>query len=182
MRFFSFGLLLFCFSFGIQSNICAQNEFRREVGLQLKGLNFNGFTPFEGFYKREIRENVYRRWSVGAGYIRASRQNELFDFFAGGSASLGREKRRKLDTHLWFFQGPNCSLNGSLGNRSLILGPAFGWIIGLQHDLNKHWSVNIETIPSVGLEIAYAIPNNRAIALFTGNFSTNAALSLVRRF
>ena len=160
---------------------------RREVGIQISNLNFNGSNTFSGFFKKERKENVYRRIRFFSGNLAFGQVDEdlSFDFSAG--LAIGREKRKSLGDKLDFYQGPEFAF--SLGLASLTddetrisFTPAFGWVLGLQHSFNDHWAINVETIPRVALSAFTNGDVGPDALLFNANISNNVSMGLVRKF
>jgi hypothetical protein len=167
---------------GIQSSISAQTPTRREVGIQISGFNFDGVTSFSGFYKKEIRENTYRRWGFLFGSLNMGFQSEEFLFNTAAGLSVGREKRKRLDDKLLFYQGPSFSLIGFVNSNQFGINPGFGWVVGLQHNLNDRWSVNLETTPSVGVSFSQSSETKNSVLSLDGNISNQVSIGLIRRF
>jgi len=160
---------------------------KREVGLQFSSFDFNGGgSGFSAFFKKQKKENVYRRirlFSGGLSFI-STEEDVFFDFSAG--IAIGREKRTSLDAKLEFYQGPEFAVNlgvGALDDNELRLriAPAFGWVLGLQHSFNERWAVNVETIPSASLAFDSFSNTNGEIA-FNAGFSNAVSIGLVRKF
>ena len=185
MKYFSTILFfsLFC------TAVTAQNaQVKREVGLQFSGLNFNGNNSFSAFYKKQVKENSFRRIRFLAGNLNidGSKDRTFGSFFAG--VSIGREKRKQLGRKLQFYRGPqfgaSTTISASSGPNSdhqVRLGLNAGLVFGLQHQFNEFWAVNIETEPGVGLDLAKrkGAPFNVFGAANVGN---NVQIGLVRCF
>ena len=159
---------------------------KREVGIQLDGINFAGFNNFSGFYKKQLSENKYRRIRFFSGNLFTGIVGEddfRFNFAVG--AAIGREKRRALDTRLEFFSGPefffNLGFQSLADNNSFSLFPGVGYVLGLQHSFNERWAINIETIPSVGVGVVLLPGDNDQLNL-NANITNSVALGVVRKF
>lgn len=159
---------------------------KREVGVQLNGINFSGFNSFSGFYKKQVSENKYRRVRFFSGNLFTGVFGEDdFRFNLNLGAAIGREKRRTLDTRLEFFNGPEFSFGMGFqsvnDNSSFILSPSFGYVLGLQHSFNERWAINIETIPSIGVGVVLLPGDNDQLTL-NANATNSVALGVVRKF
>ena len=159
---------------------------KREVGVQLNGINFGGFNSFSGFYKKQLNENKYRRVRFFSGNLFTGVVGEDdFRFNLNLGAAIGREKRRALDTRLDFFCGPEFAF--SVGFQSInddtafSLFPSFGYVLGLQHSFNERWAINIETIPSIGVGVVLLPGDNDQLTLDAG-ITNSVALGVVRKF
>ncbi len=159
---------------------------KREVGIQLDGIDFGGFNNFSGFYKKQLSENKYRRIRFFSGNLFTSfGEDEDFRVNFAVGAAIGREKRRALDTRLEFFSGPEFSFGlgfQSIGdNSSFSLSPSFGYVLGLQHSFNERWAINIETIPSIGVGVVL-LPGDNDLVTLNARASNSVALGVVRKF
>ncbi len=159
---------------------------RREVGLQFNSFDFDGGSGFSAFFKKQKKENVYRRIRFFSGGLsfRSTEEINFFNFSAG--IAIGREKRKALDSKLEFYQGPEFAINlgvASVGedDLNLTIAPAFGWVLGLQHSFNERWAVNVETIPraSIGFD---TVSNADGELAFNAGFSNAVSIGLVRKF
>ena len=160
---------------------------KREVGVSFSSINFDGSNSFNAFYKKEKRENVYRRinFAIGGLGLFGMNDNTIVSFNAG--MSVGREKRKTLDRKLQFYRGPVFSFNtsfitGDIDDARLDLSAGLGIVFGLQHSFNELWAINLETIPSlnVGLNVG-DFDNNNSFALGVGG-SNRVSLGIVRKF
>lgn len=188
--------LLFCFLLVVlQAPAFAQKTAaRKEVGLGFTGLNFNSSNAFSAFFKKEIKENVYRRLSFFLGNIGLSNtSSDQTRFDASIGFGIGREKRKALDEKLWFYSGPQWTLNTFLqvatNNRQTTsntynLNAGIGYILGLQHNLNDRWAINLETIPS--FSVGYQWDNRTGVSAYSVAFNTylsnTVRVGIVRRF
>ena len=159
----------------------------REVGVQLDGINFDGITSFAAFYKNQLHDNVYRRirfLSGGFGFQTQGDDNIDINFKA--ALAIGREKRSQLDRKLQFYRGfeviGSSSIFAKTGveQTNISLGVALGLVFGLQHNFNEFWSINAETIPSIGADVG--ITNDNGFGGISANFSNTVAIGVVRRF
>jgi hypothetical protein len=158
---------------------------RREVGLQFSGLNFTN-SSFGAFYKKEIKEHVYRRIGFFYGNISSYFQSKYSSFSATAGLAIGREKRKNLDSRLEFYQGPE--FNGSFGVftgdgilSTINLSGGFSWIFGLQHSFNERWAINLEASP--GISIRATAPKGLGTRVdISASGNNSIALGLVRKF
>jgi hypothetical protein len=176
-----------------QNTTDAKTASRKEIGLGFSGLNFNSSNSFSAFYKKEIKENVYRRLSFFAGNLNILHNNGSQTRFDGSvGIGIGREKRKALDEKLWFYSGPQWNLNvgvfassaNQVDYQTYNFSTGVGYILGFQHNFNDRWGINLETIPA--LSVNYQWDNRTGTTAKT--FSANAFLSntvrvgIVRRF
>lgn len=175
---------LFAASF---SNLHAQTERKkREVGIQLGGLNFEGGTSFNGLYRKQKRENVYRRIRATFGNITfLSNDDEAFITFNAG-ISIGREKRKTVDTKLEFYRGPEFSASMSLltveEDGAVAFAVGFGYIFGLQHSFNELWAVHLEAVPSIGVGFATGGDFEDVAIIAGAGVSSALSVGIVRKF
>ena len=166
---------------------------KREIGLRFNSLNIVGGDAFSAFYKKEIGENKYRRYRFGFGNIGFSQTtNEgenRSNFSLGASIAVGTERRKQLSNKTMFYRGWewNAGTNFSARNQENFdygyhFNVGLGYVLGLQHDINQHFAVNMEAIPGVGLSNTY----NRSTRSNTFNagasVGSTVALSLVYKF
>ena len=188
--------LLFCFLLVVLQApaFAQQTAARKEVGLGFTGLNFNSSNAFSAFYKKEIKENVYRRlifFLGNIGLLNTSSDQTRFDASIG--FGIGREKRKALDEKLWFYRGPQWTLNTFLqvatNNRQTTsntynLNAGIGYILGLQHNLNDRWAINLETIPTFSIGYQWDNRSGSESESFSANvfLSNTVRVGIVRRF
>ncbi len=166
--------------------LSAQTKPHREVGLQFSSLNFNG-GGFSAFYKKELKENVYRRVRFLAGNLNLGSTEEVFHFEISAGVAIGREKRKALDPKLIFYQGPEFGLGfrvQSLNETEFqsSINTSFGWVFGLQHSFNDRWAVNLETIPSASISFSGNTNNDIKSLEFNSGFSSAVSVGLLRKF
>lgn len=176
-------LALFFALFTTVSLSAQETGAKREIGLQFSSLDFDG-TTFSAFFKKQKKENVYRRIRLLYGNLLAGVANEDFAFDLSAGIAIGREKRKSLDEKLAFYQGPEFSLGLGLTSFSdddlgFTVAPGFGWVVGIQHQFNDKWAINLETIPSVSVA---ARSDDAEGVLFQAELSNHVSLGLVRRF
>lgn len=183
-------LLVALLALFLHSNLHAQEAPKREVGIQFYGINFDGFNGFDAFYKKQIRENVYRRYRLLTGNINSNfrQDNWNFSFLVGGA--IGREKRKALGDKLQAYSGPEFGIrflmlstatNGS-GFNQYQINPSFGYVLGLQHRFNERWALNLEAVPSAGLTFSYSSATEQGELNVNAGFSSSVSLGIVRMF
>ncbi len=190
----NFKSFIFALSLGfICSHAVAQDASpRREIGLQFNNVNFSGTGAFSGFYKKEKKENVYRRYRFLYGNFNTQflLGNDISgDFFRstsiGAGFAIGSEKRKALDEKLMFYQGPEFALTAGTFSRnnhtSLAATARFGWVLGLQHSFNDRWAINLESIPGVGINLTESSRHDYETSV-QGGFSNTFSIGLVRKF
>lgn len=185
-------LTLFVFALLFQlvflSSMAAQEtRTPREVGLQFSRLDFDGGSGFSAFYKKQKKENVYRRIRFFSSNLAFASVEEDFSFNFSAGFAIGREKRKSLDSKLQFYQGPEFALQlslASLGEDDLRFGvsPSFGWVLGLQHSFNERWAVNLETIPGVAVSADIRGESGPNTVAFNAGFNNFVSLGLLRKF
>ncbi len=180
-----FVLLLHLF---LHQDLSPQNtSAKREVGLSFSSIDFDGGTGFSAFYKKQLRENVYRRIRFFSGRLSAGAADEEFTFDFSAGIAIGREKRRSLDPKLEFYQGPEFFIQVGLSSPSeddvrMNFTPGFGWVLGLQHSFNERWAVNLETIPSVSVSANINGDAGPDSVFFNAGFNNLVSLGLIRKF
>lgn len=175
-------MLFACIHF---SSLHAQDAPKREVGIQLSGLDFNGNNSFSGFYKKQTGENKYRRLQFFAGRITTAFSEESSQANVFLAVAIGREKRKALDARLEFYRGPQFSLNTSFQHvserSSVAVLAGIGYVLGLQHSFNERWAIQIETIPNVSVGASFA-EDVSTVGLVQADVSNSVALGVVRKF
>lgn len=178
----AFTMLLACLCL---SSLHAQDAPKREVGIQLYGLNFNGNNSFSGFYKKQLRENTYRRLQFFAGRISSNFSEDASEANIYLAAAIGREKRKSLDPHLEFYRGPQFGISTSfqsVDERTAVnVFGDIGYVLGLQHSFNDRWAIQIETVPTVSLGVSFA-EDSPTTGLVQANISNSVALGVARKF
>ncbi len=175
-------------SCGLTSSVFAQSDSapKREFGIQLSGINFNGFTSFNGIYKKQLSENKYRRISASFGNIQFDGKEGNANFSLSAGMFVGIEKRSSVGKKTTLYRAPGLSFGLSFSKSSRIdpnwsFTPGVSWIFGLQHDFNENWAINVEGGPGAymsfrgfsGAQTSYTIG---------GRFSSNVALAIMYKF
>ncbi|SOD93324.1 hypothetical protein [Spirosoma fluviale] len=175
----------------ITSSLQAQDSPAREIGLRA-----TGFDSFGLIYKKQLKENTYRRYRLAFGNLGANfvRSNTLFSFSAGGA--MGKEKRRDLSDKLQFIYGTeliasvslNSTTTGTLsvdngaggttiytGSNILVVTPTvgIGFVLGAQYNFNPRWYISAELIPSVTASGAFG--NGTSVYSIQAGFNSGSA-------
>lgn len=162
------------------------NDQQHELGLSFYGIDFNGFNPFSVIYKKKIADSKFRRISGTFGGFNFQNSNRLLFFSINAGVSVGIEKRKLLGRKTSFYRGPQFSVGTSFSKvegfeSTWGIFPRIGYILGLQHDFNDYWAVNLEVVPSGQLSLNRFSGQDVEFSS-SGNFSSNAALSIVYKF
>jgi hypothetical protein len=144
--------LLAALAFLVIFGLSAQTQPARfEIGLQFNGLNFSG-TQFASVVKIQKSENVYRRIRFVFGQINAliNRGSDRFIFDA--TISFGKEKRKYVRKKTMLYHGLNYHLGIDFTTVNELkpfvrIQPGLGYILGIQHDFNEYFAINLEIIP-----------------------------------
>jgi hypothetical protein len=159
---------------------------KREFGIQINGINFNGFTPFSGIYKKQLAENKYRRISGSFGNLQLDgvRSNVNFQFSAG--LSVGVEKRKVVGKKSLVYTAPEFNIGMSFGKSSNFdpywsISPGVSWVFGLQYDINEYWALNFEGGPGAFFSFRQ-FPGNSLNFSIGGSFSSNIGVAIMHKF
>ncbi|MBL7802601.1 MAG: hypothetical protein JNL02_02620 [Saprospiraceae bacterium] len=179
-----FPVLLLCFS----SLLSAQNDDgpRREVGIQIQGINFDGNNSFSALFKKQVKPNVWWRYSAAsAGLNFFANQNNNVTIF-NIRLAVGRELRLPVGERFTFYRGPQLSMGFRIvypdnNDVDWIIRPGIGYVLGFQHEINRFWGINIETTPTFSAEVANPFQENFSLAV-AGGFSNTVELGVFRRF
>lgn len=178
-------LVLGSFILICQSAAAQKTSAPKEVGLQFSGINFGGSNDFNLLLKKQLKEHVYRRLRFFYGNLSTASQNDETRFSFSTGISIGKEKRKSMGEKLQFFQGPEFapSVDFLLENESVYLGAnfRFGWVLGLQHDFNEHWAVNIEMVPGARLSFN-SFDDDSISAIFNASLNNTVSLAVMRKF
>ena len=184
---FALACLTFASSFFL-STISAQdaNGHQKEVGLSFNGFDFSGFNPFSVIYKKKIADSKFRRISGTFGGFNFQNSNRLLFFSINAGLSVGIEKRKLLGRKTTFFSGPEFAVATSYSKVEGFkptwgIFPQIGYILGLQHDFNEFWAINLEVVPSGQLSLNRFSSQDAEFSV-SSSFSSNAALSIMYKF
>ncbi|HOY05566.1 MAG TPA: hypothetical protein PLO67_09190 [Saprospiraceae bacterium] len=178
----AFTMLLACLCL---SSLHAQDAPKREVGIQLYGLNFNGNNSFSAFYKKQLSANKYRRINFFTGRANTNVSDEEVQANVNIAAAIGFEKRKSLDEKLEFYRGPEFSINTGflqINNQTVLaIAGGFGYVLGLQHSFNSRWAIQVETIPAISLGLTF-VDRSYDSRQLDANISNSVALGVARKF
>ncbi|MBK8555611.1 MAG: hypothetical protein IPL65_07500 [Lewinellaceae bacterium] len=138
----------------------AQTSAPRELGVRFDNINFGGYNSFSLVYKKAKSENRYARWRASFGNLNLQvyPDSDAASFGLGFGLRYGLEKRKALSDKFSFCRGPEFGggFNLQAQNEDVLvdLNLGFGYILGLQYDINRIFFLNLETIPGVGVNIA----------------------------
>jgi hypothetical protein len=188
IRNITFSLLVTLTTIFTTGSLLAQDaKPKREVGLQFRNFDFNGGGNFSAFYKKQKKENIYRRIRMFSGNLSTGVVGEDFKFNFSAGIAIGREKRKSIDPKLEFYQGPEFSFGmglSTLNEDDVIFNfsTSFGWVLGLQHSFNDRWAVNLETIPGISISANTNGDHGPDSFFFGAGFNNMVLLGLVRKF
>ena len=177
----------------------AQNTMQ-EIGLRVS-TNLTNLSP-SFIYKKQIGENLYKRYNGGLANLNYSNGNKTGNRLGFNAfLSMGKEKRRDIGNLLKFINGlqyvggfslndattesTNSTLKQTAFNGSLGLG----YLLGVQFDLSPTFYINLETIP--GGNIFYQSsrtkqtnidPVTNATWGLGGDFSNSVVINIVYCF
>jgi hypothetical protein len=188
---FSTAILIAFFSISLSAQ--SSNMPKREIGLRFNSFNLGSADGFSAFYKKEIGENKYRRYRFGFGNIGFNQNTNgdvnVSNFNLGASVAIGTEHRKQLSKKTMFYRGWEWNAGANFSGRNqenfdygyhFSLG--IGYVLGLQHDINQHFAVNMEAIPGIGLSNTYN-RSTRSNSFNAGaSVGSTVALSLVYKF
>jgi opacity protein-like surface antigen len=175
-------------SYGLTSSVFAQSDStpKREFGIQISGINFNGFTSFNGIYKKQLSENKYRRLSASFGNIQFDGTEGNVNFSLNAGMSVGIEKRSSVGKKTTLYRAPEFSFGLSFSKSSRFdpnwsFTPGVSWIFGLQYDFNENWAINVEGGPGAYMSIRDFSGAQTSYSI-GGSFSSNVALAIMHKF
>jgi hypothetical protein len=175
-------LVLICsfttFSFGQDEG--GPTERTREVGLRLFGLD-----DFDFLYKKSLSANTYRRYRFFNGNLSFQDiDGSGFGSLSAGAA-IGKETRSSLATSLRFARGPEYFFSAAVlvggDNTQVRLQPGFGYVLGLQYNINERFYIGLETIPSISLSVSN-LNDVTVVSLDAGFNSSSVAVTAMYRF
>ncbi len=160
----------------------AQSMIERELGLRFSGLD-----KYNLVYKVKDSENFYWRYTLGALNLGFSDVSNGYISYSnlGIAFSVGGEKRSKITEQLKFIHGlePSFSFGIQAQNNAHITqyGVGLGYVLGFQYDFSDKFYMNIESVPSVNLNITNT-GGSVSYYINSGLNSSGLALSLVYKF
>jgi hypothetical protein len=181
-------MAIFSISLSAQSSIMP----KREIGLRFNSLNLGSADGFSAFYKKEIGENKYRRYRFGFGNIGFNKTTNGngnvhgSNLDIGAGIAVGTEHRKQLSKKTMFYRGWEWNAGAGFWARnqenrdySYRLNLGIGYVLGFQHDINQHFAVSIEAIPSVGIGYNYNRSSRSEVLSASASVGNTVALSLV---
>ncbi len=172
----------------IQIQVKAQTsntDLKQEIGLRMPNLHNFGF-----IYKKQKEEDRYLRIRLISANFSLNNPPDAIVITSTLAASIGKEQRKLIKDQFYFVYGWEMitSFSGrifSANNTNLVnmmFSPVFGLVLGFQYNINEKFALNIETIPSLGLDIQYDSDTKLRFNGVNANFNTNnVALSLLYR-
>lgn len=144
----------------------------KEIGMRL------GHFGSDVVFKKEKRPNIYSRYRVGLSNLGINAEG---DFILALQLGAAREKRKSIAEKLHFIHGWEFRVGFSAPpNDNLRAG--IGHILGFQYEVSEAFLVNVETIPSINVNIDdndIDLPSSLALDL---GVNSSAAISVVYRF
>ncbi|MBD2702106.1 hypothetical protein IC229_15755 [Spirosoma sp. BT702] len=175
----------------ITTSVSAQVAPTREIGLRMSNFNSIGMV-----YKKQMRENTFRRYRLAFGNLSANfdQNTSLFSLSAGGA--IGKEKRRSVNDKLQFIYGTELiasvtlysGVNGPVtidtgnggsttitGSNRFLASPSIGigFVLGAQYNFNPRWYLSAELIPSIIATGTFA--NGNSIYSINAGFNSGSA-------
>jgi len=193
-------LALIAFVFSLSAQTTSESR-KREFGLRVSNINFNGSNTFDLVYKKQKKnnENKYRRYrlvfaNISSPDFFADYANYTFDI----GAAMGVERRKTLNDKFKFVHGPEIYFNyfGKRDETSLTInnynsfGLSFGYILGVQYEINDRFCTNLETIPAIGNTtsinytsgVSSSTDGTTLSSKFNIGMSSKAAISICYKF
>ncbi len=180
-----FTALLCCLPFN--GSLFAQNtSTRHEVGLQFSGVNFNGDNSFNVVYKKEIGENRFRRFRAAFGQLDVIYVGREIQSSLDAGIYFGVEQRKKEGDYLVFYDGWEVGakvarLNNNSDFSQWIVGAEIGYVLGLQHEFNDRWAINIETVPGIRTRFIKT-RGEKLLTNVSAGFTSLASMAIIRSF
>ena len=146
------------------------------------GVRFRSLSNFDLIYKMRSEAGNYHRFRVIAINANALSRPNQTDVNFGFGLAYGFEKRKALGGKTSFIHGWEPALTASLSPNGQNIALELGYIIGLQYDFHQDFYINLEVVPSLGLNGSF-INNNDPVYIGGMNLDTRfVSLSLVHRF
>ena len=175
----------------VSSSTFAQDAATHEIGLRTSDFGSIGLV-----YKKQLRENTYRRYRLAFGNLTTNFVNSTsaISFSVGGA--IGKEKRRNVSDKLQFIYGlefiPSVGFtstnsgnltvdngNGSTltykGSTITLVMPSvgLGFVLGAQYNINPKWYISAELIPTITASGTFG--NSNSIYSFQAGFTSSSA-------
>lgn len=142
------------------STVIAQNKSEtknKELGLGLFPLTKHGQVNL--FYKKQLRENKYKRLKVETENLFYFNIDEDGGRVHIGGISFGREKRKLLYENLSFIRGWEFTnnFNATIDDSQfkIAYSPCLGLPLGFQYVIREKFALNIETTPRFNSSVEY---------------------------
>ncbi len=181
-----FAIFLLAALFNAATSIAQTAFSAREVGLQFNGINLSSDNSFSFFYKKAVSVNRFCRMRATFSTLDISHFEGRTEAVADGGFSYGIEKRTGIGDKLNFYRGWELGVNAGFASENQgifrwIAGVSIGYVIGLQHEFNERWALNLETVPRLAATVRKKDGESAFINLSAG-FSSLASLGIVRKF
>lgn len=160
-------------------DIKAQEGYR-EIGLRLTDFNSLNF-----IYKKQLYENIYKRYRVVAGNFLIRIKDE-FLLNTNLGLAIGKEKRKDIAERLQFVHGwePAVFAGFSKNDTDFVLSGNInlGYVLGFQYNASEKFVVSLEAIPYFGVYASYTDSGLNPVAVQGGISNNVAAITVVYRF
>lgn len=158
----------------------------REIGLGSRDLTGN----FNFIYKKALEENKYRRYDASFTIVyfdenSISNPYSLNTLVTDISFTLGTENRKYIDDKFkfvhGFYYGGGIKMYFQEDNTLVELNPKFGYLLGVQYDINDQFYIGATTFPGITTGISISSEDVYISNVVVG-FNTIAELSVLYRF
>lgn len=180
-----FTALLCCLSF-TDTLVAQSTSTRHEAGLQFSGVNFNGDNSFNVVYKKEISGNRFRRFRAAFGQLDVIYVGREIQSSLEAGIYFGVEQRKKEGDRLVFYDGWEAGakvarLNNNSDFSRWTIGAEIGYVLGLQHEFNDRWAINIETVPGIRTRFLKT-RGEKLLTNVSAGFTSLASMAIIRSF
>ncbi|MDF9795085.1 hypothetical protein OKW21_000348 [Catalinimonas alkaloidigena] len=158
----------------------------REIGIGSSNLSSN----FSFIYKKELEENKYKRYDAFFSMVYLDRRSTSNSYLLSTlvtdiSFTLGTENRKYINDKFkfvhGFYYGGGIKMYFQEGNTVVELIPEFGYLLGVQYDINDQFYIGATTFPGIITDISLNSEDVHISKVMVG-FTTIAELSLLYRF
>ncbi|MCR9153988.1 MAG: hypothetical protein NXI09_07765 [Bacteroidetes bacterium] len=155
----------------------SQGESKQEIGLHMSSINNFGM-----IYKNGLESGNFWRYRVAALQVNSFSSNPGDNISFNLAFSAGYEKRKDISTKLEFISGPEFQfgLGGSENTSTIFL--AFGYVLGVQYNLNADFKIGIEAIPALRYSYSENANNSNSDQFSLSANSQFASLFIVHQF
>jgi len=155
----------------------SQSENKQEIGLHMSSINNFGM-----IYKDGLESGNFWRYRVAALQVSSFSNNPGDNISFNLAFSAGYEKRKDISTKLEFISGPEFQfgLGASQNNSNVFL--AFGYVLGVQYNLNADFKIGIEAIPALRYSYSENANNSNSDQFSLNANSQFASLFIVHQF